>query len=63
MTASLQDLATLLGGDVDGDRVLCPGPGHSADDRSLSVTPAKNVDGFNVQSFSRETIAKPASRM
>ena len=53
MTASLQELATLLGGDVNGSRgVLCPGPGHSADDRSLSVTPAKNDDGFTVHSFS-----------
>src|SRR5271170_4776150 len=53
VTASLQELATLLGGDVNGSRgVLCPGPGHSADDRSLSVTPAKNDDGFTVHSFS-----------
>ena len=34
VTASLQELATLLGGYVDGDRVLCPGPGHSAADAS-----------------------------
>jgi Toprim domain-containing protein len=52
MTASLQELATLLGGDVNGVRVSCPGPGHSASDRSLSVTPAKNDDGFTVHSFS-----------
>lgn len=32
-------LAKLLGGDVAGrDRVLCPGPGHTSKDRSLSVT-------------------------
>jgi putative DNA primase/helicase len=52
VTASLQELATLLGGDVNGVRVSCPGPGHSANDRSLSVTPAKNADGFTVHSFS-----------
>jgi putative DNA primase/helicase len=52
VSASLQELATLLGGDVNGNRVSCPGPGHSDDDRSLSVTPAKNVDGFTVHSFS-----------
>jgi putative DNA primase/helicase len=52
VTASLQELATLLGGDVNGVRVSCPGPGHSAEDRSLSVTPAKNADGFTVHSFS-----------
>ena len=49
---SLQEFATLLGGHVNGNRVLAPGPGHSADDRSLSVWPAKNEDGFAVLSFS-----------
>ena len=29
-------IAELLGGDVQGGQVLCPGPGHSADDRILS---------------------------
>lgn len=50
MTA-LRTLAAALGGDVvngrDGPFILCPGPGHSAKDRSLSVTPsATNPDGF-----------------
>jgi hypothetical protein len=50
---TLQELATLLGGDINRNRgVLCPGPGHSADDRSLSVWPAKNADGFDVHLFS-----------
>jgi putative DNA primase/helicase len=49
--ASLQDLATLLGGHVDGDRALCPGPNHSSGDRSLVVTPAQNANGFKVSSF------------
>jgi hypothetical protein len=30
-------LAELLGGDVAGSEVVCPGPGHAAADRSLSV--------------------------
>lgn len=29
--------ARLLGGHLDGDTIRCPGPGHSARDRSLSV--------------------------
>ena len=50
--ASLQELATLLRGNVNGNRgVLAPGPGHSSGDRSMSVTPAKNDDGFTVHSF------------
>ena len=28
-------IAELLGGDVQGAQVLCPGPGHDAGDRSL----------------------------
>jgi putative DNA primase/helicase len=51
MTASIQELATLLGGYVSGNRVRARGPGHSAADDSLSVTPAKNADGFTVHSF------------
>jgi hypothetical protein len=31
--------AKLLGGEIYGDSVLCPGPGHGPDDRSLLVTP------------------------
>ena len=50
MTCS--ELAKLLGGDVRGDEVLCPGPGHSNADRSLSVKPDKDAaDGFLVYSF------------
>ncbi|PNE11945.1 MAG: hypothetical protein CR217_06065 [Beijerinckiaceae bacterium] len=33
----LHSWARALGGEVSGDQVLCPGPGHSAKDRSLSV--------------------------
>jgi len=46
-------LAKLLGGDVAGrDRVLCPGPGHSSKDRSLSVTIVD--DGYLVHSFAND---------
>jgi hypothetical protein len=50
MTA-LRSMATALGGDAmkgrQGPFVLCPGPGHSAKDRSLSVAPsATDPDGF-----------------
>ncbi|WP_432346607.1 toprim domain-containing protein [Shinella yambaruensis] len=43
-------LAKMLGGEVAGrDRVLCPGPGHSSKDRSLSVT--LSGEDFIVHSF------------
>ena len=44
----LRKLAYSLGGDVAGsDTVLCPGPGHSARDRSLAVRfEATAPDGF-----------------
>jgi putative DNA primase/helicase len=35
---SLAQIARVLGGTVSGGSVLCPGPGHSPRDRSLSVT-------------------------
>lgn len=52
----LRSMAAKLGGVVvkgeKGPFVLCPGPGHSAKDRSLSVTPStKASDGFVVHSF------------
>jgi putative DNA primase/helicase len=34
---NLRSMARALGGVVEGDRVICPGPGHSKRDRSLSV--------------------------
>ena len=55
MTAALPPIAKiaeLLGGDVQGGQVLCPGPGHSAGDRSLSVKPdPADRDGFVTHSF------------
>jgi hypothetical protein len=53
MSQQLKSWAAALGGDVSGRGVRCPGPGHSAIDRSLSVTPsAAAPDGFIVHSFS-----------
>ena len=44
--------AELLGGEVRGDEVVCPGPGHTDADRSLSVKPSKDdPEGFTVHSF------------
>jgi putative DNA primase/helicase len=50
---TLKKAARLLGGEVvAGGNILCPGPGHSANDRSLSVEPSHNApDGFTVKSF------------
>jgi hypothetical protein len=44
--------ARALGGEVCGDQISCPGPGHSAKDRSLSVKiDADAPDGFVANSF------------
>ena len=49
---SIAEIAELLGGEVRGDHVHAPGPGHSAADRSLSVLLDANApDGFVVHSF------------
>jgi hypothetical protein len=49
---NLQSLARALGGEVNGNQVLAPGPGHSPKDRSLSVKlDAAAPDGFVVNSF------------
>jgi RecA-family ATPase len=49
MQPNLHQIAKALGGDVSGGQVLCPGPGHSRNDRSLAVRfdPAA-PDGFVV---------------
>jgi len=53
LSLSLQQIAGLLGGDVSGNEVRAPGPGHSAKDRSLSVRIDANApDGFLVCSHS-----------
>ena len=53
MTAlSARHLAKTLGGDARGDQVLAPGPGHTPQDRSLSIKLDPNSpDGFVVNSF------------
>ena len=48
-------MARLLGGRVNGEAVLCPGPAHSASDRSLSIKFDANApDGFVVHSFATD---------
>lgn len=53
VSLSLQDIAKALGGQVTGDRVRAPGPGHSSRDRSLWVRLAPDhPDGFIAGSMS-----------
>jgi hypothetical protein len=48
----LQVAAEMLGGEVHHDQIICPGSGHSAADRSVSVSfDMRAADGFLVQSF------------
>jgi putative DNA primase/helicase len=55
MTAQLKSWAAALGGELSGKGVICPGPGHSQRDRSLSVTPSVTApDGFVVHSFAND---------
>jgi hypothetical protein len=50
--ADLRAVAHELGGEVSGWQVLCPGPGHSARDRSLSVKLDPSApNGLFVHSF------------
>ena len=50
--ANLQSIARALGGELNGNEVLAPGPGHSPTDRSLSIALDANApDGFIVHSF------------
>jgi AAA domain len=47
--------AKVLGGEVSGNQVRCPGPGHSAEDRSLSVKlDSAAPNGFIVHSFTSD---------
>jgi hypothetical protein len=51
-TLNLHHYAQALGGEISGDQVLAPGPGHSREDRSLSVKIDDKADGgFVVLSF------------
>jgi hypothetical protein len=55
MMPSLQDAARLLRGEVSGGQILCPGPNHSDEDRSLSVKlDPEAPDGFIVHSFAND---------
>ena len=50
--SDLRSLARALGGNVSGDQVLVPGPGHRPRDRSLRVKlGASFPDGFMVHSY------------
>jgi len=50
---NLQTAARVLGGEISGDQIRCPGPGHSAADRSLSVKLDLGApEGFLTHSFS-----------
>lgn len=54
----LKNAAQLLGGEVIGAQVLCPGPNHSPGDRSLSVRfDARSPGGFVVTSFAGDHFA------
>jgi putative DNA primase/helicase len=49
---TLLALARLLGGEIAGRQILCPGPGHSPGDRSLSIRLSTTAaDGFVCHSF------------
>src|SRR5262249_55952252 len=51
----LRTLRAALGGEISGGRLLCPGPGHSGADRSLSVKLDSGApDGFLVHSFAND---------
>lgn len=56
--SDLRGLARALGGDIVGRQVLCPGPGHSPRDRSLSITiSAAAPEGFIVFSHAGDDFA------
>jgi putative DNA primase/helicase len=52
---NLRHIARLLGGEITGQQVSAPGPGHSKHDRSMAVfIDATSADGFRVHSFSND---------
>jgi hypothetical protein len=53
MQLTLQHVARALGGEVSGNQVRAPGPGHNPKDRSLSITLDPDAPGgFLVHTFS-----------
>jgi hypothetical protein len=57
MMPGLRDAARLLRGEVSNGQILCPGPGHSDDDHSLSVKLDPTApEGFLVNSFAGDDV-------
>ncbi|GEO17431.1 AAA family ATPase [Microvirga aerophila] len=55
MPLDARTLARVLGGEATGNNVRAPGPGHSRDDRSMSVlVDPKAPDGFVAHSFAND---------
>lgn len=48
---SLEEIACALSGEISGGGVLAPGPGHSPQDRSLSIALSNADPGYVVHSF------------
>jgi 5S rRNA maturation endonuclease (ribonuclease M5) len=48
---TLEEIAHALGGEISNNQVRAPGPGHSPQDRSLSVTLSNGDPGYVVHSF------------
>lgn len=52
---SPSQIAKAMGGEAKGNKILCPGPGHSIHDRSLSIMISPSApDGFTVHSFASD---------
>jgi Protein of unknown function (DUF3987) len=51
---SLKSIAHILGGELRGNQVLAPGPSHSREDRSLSITISDSGDDIVVHSFAHD---------
>src|SRR5262245_5677818 len=51
---TLEEIARALGGEVSSGQVRAPGPGHSPQDRSLSVRLTDNDPGYVVHSFAND---------
>jgi Toprim domain len=51
----IRQAARSLGGEISGNQITCPGPGHSRSDRSLSVRfDSAAPEGFVVHSFAND---------